>query len=231
MLRSLNTECSWRLRRKPAPEVGWGRQPGRQVFFRWGLGGFGRKLRFDVLPAQRFQPLQHFFRQRLDQPTAAERRRPAIRRGLRVRRAGAVIACHEHQIARGNLGRSHHGRRHTRQERAGGRTEGRPGRRPRGGGSLVNPHGGLRRARAAVANDRPMHQWRAWLARGGVQPLQDTREPAARRYPPTARHTDLEAGGVAEMPVLSERSLRATGPHDQAGRGPRNHALQVGSSG
>ena len=42
---------------------------------------------------------------------------------------------------------------------------------------LVNPHGGLRRARAAVANDRPMHQWRAWLARGGVQPLRDQGEP------------------------------------------------------
>ena len=37
--------------------------------------------------------------------------------GLQIPAKVAVIACHEHQIARGNLGQADHGRRHPRQER------------------------------------------------------------------------------------------------------------------
>jgi hypothetical protein len=39
-----------------------------------------------------------------------------------------------------------------------------------------------------------------------MQSLQDTRKPTARRYPPAAQHTDMEAGGIAEMSVMSEGS-------------------------
>ena len=46
------------------------------------------------------------------------------------------------------------------------------------------------------------------LARGRMQSLQDTGEPAAGRHPPAAGYADLEAGGLAEMPVLSERVAR-----------------------
>ena len=39
---------------------------------------------------------------------------------------------------------------------------------------MVDPDGRLRRARAAVPDHRSMPQRRSRLARGGVQPLQDT---------------------------------------------------------
>ena len=42
---------------------------------------------------------------------------------------------------------------------------------------------------------------------------------------------DMEAGSLAEMQVMPERSLGAAGPHDQADRGARDHALQMGASG
>ena len=76
-----------------------------------------------------------------------------------------------------------------------------------------------------------MPQRRAGLARGRVQSLQDTGEPAARRDPPAAGYADLEAGGVAKMPVVSERKVGPAGADDQADGGARNHALQVGASG
>jgi hypothetical protein len=84
---------------------------------------------------------------------------------------------------------------------------------------------------AAVANDRPMPERRPGLARGGMQPLQDPGEPAARCHPAAARHADMEIGSVAEMPVLPKGSPRPAGAHDQADQGARNHALQVGASG
>jgi hypothetical protein len=90
---------------------------------------------------------------------------------------------------------------------------------------------GVRRAGAAVADDRAMPQWRARLARGRVQPLQDPREPAARRHPPAARYADLEAGGRTEMPVMPEGPLRAAGAHDQADGDAGDHALSLGASG
>jgi hypothetical protein len=46
--------------------------------------------------------------------------------------------------------------------------------------------------------------------------LQHASEPAARRDPPAAGHADLEARGIAEVPVMSEGALRAAGAHDQA---------------
>ncbi len=87
------------------------------------------------------------------------------------------------------------------------------------------------RAGPAIADDRAMPQWRAWLARGRVQPLQDPREPAARCHPPAARYADLETGSGAEMPVMPEGPLRAAGAHDQADGDARDHALSLGASG
>jgi hypothetical protein len=55
--------------------------------------------------------------------------------------------------------------------------------RPRGSASVVAAYGRLWRASAAIVDDRAMPQWRALLARGRMQPLQDPREPAARRHP------------------------------------------------
>jgi hypothetical protein len=43
-----------------APELGPGPPTWSAGFLPVGLGGFGRKLRFDVSPVPRFQPLQHF---------------------------------------------------------------------------------------------------------------------------------------------------------------------------
>ena len=74
---------------------------------------------------------------------------------------------------------------------------------------LVAADGRLWRPGAALAHDRPMHPWRARLAGGRMQPLQDPRKPAARCHPPAARHADLETGSVAKMPVLPQGPLRA----------------------
>ena len=69
---------------------------------------------------------------------------------------------------------------------------------------MVDPHGRLRRASAAVADDWPVPQWRTELAGSRVQPMQDPGESASRRHPPTARHAALEAGGFAKMPIMPE---------------------------
>ena len=53
-------------------------------------------------------------------------------------------------------------------------------------------------------------------------------EPAARCHPSAAGHAHMEAGSLTEVPVLSERSLGAAGTDNQADRGARDHALQVG---
>jgi hypothetical protein len=47
-----------------------------------------------------------------------------------------------------------------------------------------------------------------------MQSLQDKGKPAAGCDPQAARHADLEAGSVAEMPVVPEGPLRANGPDD-----------------
>jgi len=56
----------------------------------------------------------------------------------------------------------------------------------------------------------------------------DTRTRASlplAEHPPAARYADLEARGLAEMPVVQEGPVRAAGAHDQADRGARDHAL------
>jgi hypothetical protein len=67
-----------------------GRQPAGQVVFR--LEGCSRKLGLDVSRLLQFQTMQHFPASKLDQLTAAERRRPAIGRGLRFPGRGAEMA-------------------------------------------------------------------------------------------------------------------------------------------
>ncbi len=49
-----------------------------------------------------------------------------------------------------------------------------------------------------------------------MQPLKDPGEPTARRHPPPAGYANLEARGIAEMPVLPKGPPRAAGAHDQA---------------
>ena len=63
-----------------------------------------------------------------------------------------------------------------------------------------------------------------------MQSLQDESKPAAGRYPPAAGDADLEAGSLAQVPLMPEGALRAAGPHDQADRGAEHHALQMGAS-
>ena len=104
-----------------------------------------------------------------------------------------VIAGHGLAIAPNLFSRAADRRENPRRRARARRREGDPRRRSRRGRGLVDPHGRLWRAGAAVADHRPMPQWRARLARGRMQSLQDPREPAARRDPPAARHADLEA--------------------------------------
>jgi hypothetical protein len=53
----------------------------------------------------------------------------------------------------------------------------------------------------------------------------------ATRRSGSSRHAALEAGGIAQMPVMSKGPERAAGAHDQADRDPRDHTLQVGTPG
>jgi hypothetical protein len=84
---------------------------------------------------------------------------------------------------------------------------------------------------AALADNRPMPQQRPRLTESGVQPLQDPRDPAARRHPPPARYAAVETGGVAEMPVIPQGPHCAVGAHDPADGAAGAHALAVGASG
>jgi hypothetical protein len=150
---------------------------------------------------------------------------------LRVRGGGAVMPGHEHQIARDNPGAAGSWAP-TYAPRAPGRKPGSSPARPIAPRPKpVDPHGRLWRPCSAFPNDRSMHQRRPELARGGVQSLQDAREPAAGWHPPATRHPDLETGSLAEMSLLPQWPLGATGANDQADRGARDDALQMGASG
>lgn len=149
---------------------------------------------------------------------------------LRNSEPTAVMPHHEHQVSPVDLWRPHQGRDYPRQERTRGRRPGAARGRSCRSRSMVDPDGRQRRTGTAVADDRAMPQWRTRLARGGMQSLQDAGKPAARRHPPAARHSALEAGGVAEMPIMPEGSLRAASAHDQADREAGNHAIRLGTS-
>ena len=60
--------------------------------------------------------------------------------------------------------------------------------------------------------------------------MQDAREPAARCDPPTPKHADLEAGGIAKVPLMYEGPLRPAGSHDQVVRDAGDRAVPVGAS-
>jgi hypothetical protein len=156
---------------------------------------------------------------------------PLILVALHAAESAAVILRHEHEVSPVDLCGFDHGRENPRQKRARGGQQGASRGRPRGSGSLVDPDVRLWRTRAAVADDRAMPPRRARLAGGGMQPLQDPRKPAARRDPPAARHAAMEARGLAEVPVVPEGALCATGAHDQTDRDARDHALSMGASG
>ena len=55
-------------------------------------------------------------------------------------------------------------------------------------------------------------------------------ESAARCDPPTAKHADLEAGGIAKVPLMYEGPLRPAGSHDQVVRDAGDRAVPVGAS-
>ena len=60
--------------------------------------------------------------------------------------------------------------------------------------------------------------------------MQNACEPAARCDPPTPKHTDLEAGGIAKMPLMQEGPVRPAGSLDQADRDAGDRAVPVGAS-
>jgi len=87
-------------------------------------------------------------------------------------------------------------------------------------------------AGAAVPDDRPMPQRRAQLARGGVQPVQDPGEPAARRAIRRPRDTPLWKL-EASLKCRSCRKGRYAPPVHmiKLTETREDHALQVGASG
>jgi hypothetical protein len=54
--------------------------------------------------------------------------------------------------------------------------------------------------------------------------------PQERRHPPATRYANMEAGSVAEMPVVPEEPLRATAADDQADRAAGDYTGQMGAS-
>src|ERR1700730_2638783 len=90
------------------------------------------------------------------------------------------------------------------------------------GGRCNGPMSGPNRRRilgdrpgAAVADDRAMPQRRLSLAPGHVQTLRNARQAAAGCDPPPAPPSDLETRDGAEMPIVPNAAIRATGAHDQ----------------
>ena len=61
--------------------------------------------------------------------------------------------------------------------------------------------------------------------------VRDQGEHSLGRDPATARHADLEAGSLAEMPVMPEGSMCAARADYQVDRDAEDRALQMGASG
>jgi hypothetical protein len=86
--------------------------------------------------------------------------------------------------------------------------------------------------------DAKMHQWSKNLMKRSVNEILSSLElriPVARRvarcHPAPARHTGLEVGGGAEMPIMPDTAVLAACAHDRADQGARDHALRVGAFG
>ena len=60
--------------------------------------------------------------------------------------------------------------------------------------------------------------------------MQDAGEPAARCDPPTPKQADLEAGGIAKVPLMQEGPLRPAGSHYQVNRDTGDRAVPVDAS-
>jgi hypothetical protein len=64
----------------------------------------------------------------------------------------------------------------------------------------------------------------------GVYALRDPRKHSARRSPPASPHSDLEAGGRTQMPIMPNAAILTTRAHVQADKGTRNRALRLVAS-
>src|SRR3954452_3037792 len=64
-------------------------------------------------------------------------------------------------------------------------------------------------------------------SKGGMQTLQDPREPHARCDPPPAQYADLETGGGAKVPLMPNAALLAARSEDQADATARAFAVLV----
>jgi len=140
--------------------------------------------------------------------------RPQILVGLRMRAKAAEMARMRHQIATVDIQLPAGGCEDSRRGRAGRGEAGDPQGRSRRGRSVVDPHGGIWRTRATLADDRAMPQWRLRLAAGAMPPLRNRGQHSAPTRAPAARYADLETRGGAEMPVVPNAALRAAGAHD-----------------
>jgi len=96
---------------------------------------------------------------------------------------------------------------------------------------LVPAYGRLWRTRSALANHRAMSQRGLRLARSEVPPVRDQGRYSPGCSPPTRQHANLEVGGGAQMPVVPNAEVFATGSHNQADDGAGDRAVCVGASG
>jgi hypothetical protein len=64
-----------------------------------------------------------------------------------------------------------------------------------------------------------------------MPPVQNRSKYPARLHPPAAGHADMEARSRAEMPVVPDTAILASGAHDPVDGGPSDDALRLGASG
>ena len=96
---------------------------------------------------------------------------------------------------------------------------------------MVAAHGRHRRSGAAVADHRSMPQRRLRLVGGEVPSMRDQGQHPAGRDQAATQHTDLEAGGLSEMPIMPQGQVRAARSHDPADRDAGDHAVRLGPPG
>lgn len=82
----------------------------------------------------------------------------------------------------------------------------------------------------SLSDDR-RPQWRLWLPRGEVSSVRDEGQHSLGRDRAAPQHADLEAGSLAQVPIMPQGEVCSAGPHDQANGRAGNYALRLGVSG
>jgi rare lipoprotein A len=74
----------------------------------------------------------------------------------------------------------------------------------------------------------PKYSRRARLVGGEMPPVRNEGQHSVRRDPPLTQEPDLEARGVAQVPIMPQSQIRSASSHDQANPGARDYPLRLG---